>query len=119
MCMLPLTAILVASEAMAASKRPLRSHLTSKLNSVTSITYVTMPPWPLNTPLGLIFPEAKHDPLTCVASPQVKTECISKPFLLQVVQLEAKDDDCGEYGDICSYEIETESQPFDIDGKGQ
>ena len=36
-----------------------------------------------------------------------------------MVQLEAKDDDCGEYGDICSYEIETESQPFDIDGKGQ
>lgn len=36
----------------------------------------------------------------------------------EVVQLEAKDDDCGEYGDICSYEIETESQPFDIDGKG-
>ena len=36
-----------------------------------------------------------------------------------MVQLKAKDDDCGEYGDICSYEIETENQPFDIDGKGQ
>ena len=56
MCMLPLTADLVSSEAMAASKRPPRSHLTSELNSVTSITYVTMPPWPLNTPIDLIFP---------------------------------------------------------------
>ena len=56
MCMLPPTAILVASEAMMASKQPPRSHLTSELNSVTSITYVTMPPWPLNTPIDLIFP---------------------------------------------------------------
>ena len=39
--------------------------------------------------------------------------------MTQVVRLEAKDDDCGEYGDICGYAIETESQPFDIDGKGQ
>ena len=54
--MLPLTAILVASEAMVASKQPLRSHLNSELNTVTSITYVTMPPWPLNTPIDLIFP---------------------------------------------------------------
>ena len=37
----------------------------------------------------------------------------------QVVRLEAKDDDCAEYGDICGYDIETESQPFEIDGKGQ
>ena len=59
MCMLPLTAILVASEAMAASKRPPRSHLTSELNSVTSITYVTMPPWPLNTPTVSIFLEGQ------------------------------------------------------------
>ena len=43
MCILPLT----ASEAMVASKRPQRSHLTSKFNSVTSITYVTMLFWPL------------------------------------------------------------------------
>jgi len=47
LCMLPLTAILVASEAMAASKRPPRSHLTSELNSVTSITYVPMSLRPL------------------------------------------------------------------------
>ena len=45
-----------ASEAMAASKRPLRSHLTSKLNSVTLITYVTMASWPLITPIDLILP---------------------------------------------------------------
>ena len=43
----------------------------------------------------------------------------SNSNLTQVVRLEAKDDDCGEYGDICGYAIETESQPFDIDGKGQ
>ena len=53
------TAILVASEAMATSKRPPRSHLTSELNSVTSITYVTMPPWPLNTPTVSIFLEGQ------------------------------------------------------------
>ena len=47
MCMLPLTVILVASEAMAASKRPPRSHLTSELNSVASITYVPLSLWPL------------------------------------------------------------------------
>ena len=45
--MLPLTAILVASEAMAASKQPQRSHLASELNSVTSITHVTLSIWPL------------------------------------------------------------------------
>ena len=31
-----------------ASKQPRRSHQTSKFNSVTSITYVTMLLWPLN-----------------------------------------------------------------------
>ena len=56
MCILPPT----ASEAMAASKRPRRSHLTSKFNSVTSITYVTMPPWPLNTPIDLKLPERER-----------------------------------------------------------
>ena len=57
MCMLPLTVILVTSEAMAASKRPPRSHLTSELNSVTSITYVTMLLWPLNASSDSILPE--------------------------------------------------------------
>ena len=37
--------ILVASEAMAAFKRPRRLHLTSKLNSVTPITHVSMSLW--------------------------------------------------------------------------
>ena len=75
LCMLPLTAILVASEAMAASKRPPRSHLTSELNSVTSITYVPMSLRPLTASSDSIFrgKEAKRHPLTCVASPQVKT----------------------------------------------
>ena len=44
MCMLPLTAM-VASEAMAASKHPRRSDLTSKFNSLTSSTYVPMSLW--------------------------------------------------------------------------
>ena len=44
MCILPLT----ASEAMVTSKRPRRSHPTSKFNSVTWITYVPMLLWPLN-----------------------------------------------------------------------
>ena len=42
MCMLPLVAFLVASEAMATSKRPQRPQLASELKSVTSITYVPM-----------------------------------------------------------------------------
>jgi hypothetical protein len=33
--------------------------------------------------------------------------------------LEAKDADCGKYGKICSYDIETESQPFEISDKGE
>ena len=40
-------AILVASEAMAASKCPLRSHMTSDLNSVISMTYTPMLLWPV------------------------------------------------------------------------
>ena len=48
MCILPLTAILVASDPVATSKQPRRSHLTSELNSVTLITYVPMVVWPLN-----------------------------------------------------------------------
>ena len=50
------TAILVASEAMVASKQPRRSHLTSELNSGTSITYVTMLLRPLNASIHLILP---------------------------------------------------------------
>ena len=71
MCILPL----MSSEAMAASKRPRRSHLTSKFNSVTSITYDTMSflaskgLYDINADAG-----AKRDPLTCVASPQVKID---------------------------------------------
>ena len=68
---LPIT----ASEAMAASKRPRRSHLTSKFNSVTLITYVPMSLWLLNAPTDSILTggqtgkkqhdEAhKEDPLT-------------------------------------------------------
>ena len=50
--MLPLTSILVASEAMAAmaaSKQPRRSYLALELNSVTLITYdaIAMLIWPL------------------------------------------------------------------------
>ena len=52
MCMLPLIAILVASEVMAASKRPRRSHLASELSSMTSITHVAMLIWPLSTAIG-------------------------------------------------------------------
>ena len=51
MCILPLTA-LVASEAMADSKQPRRSDLTSKFNLVTSILYVTMLLWPQMAPLS-------------------------------------------------------------------
>ena len=56
MCILPPT----ASEAMAASKRPWRSHLTSKFNSVTSITYVPMSLWLLNAPIQSILPEEEE-----------------------------------------------------------
>ena len=78
MCILPLTAILMAFEAIATSKRPRRPHLTSQLNSVTSITYVAMLLWPLNASMRWLkrtrTRTAKDDPLTCVASPQVKSE---------------------------------------------
>ena len=47
MCMLPLMAIYMASEAMMAPKQPRRSHLALELNSVTSITQVAMLIWPL------------------------------------------------------------------------
>ena len=50
------TAILVASEAMATSKWPRRSRLTSKLNSVTSITYVPMLLWPVKASLRWFKP---------------------------------------------------------------
>ena len=42
MCILPIAAILVASEAIVASIIPQRSLLTSNLNSVASITHVTV-----------------------------------------------------------------------------
>ena len=52
MCILPPK----ASEALGASKRPRRSQLTLKFNSVTSITYATMLLWPLNASSDLISP---------------------------------------------------------------
>jgi len=48
------------SEAMAASKRPQRSHLTSKFNSVTLITYVPMSLWLLNAPNDSILTEEEE-----------------------------------------------------------
>ena len=61
------TAILVASEAMATSKWPRRSHLTSEFNSVTSITYVAMLLWPLTASSDSIFrrrkPNVTHWPV--------------------------------------------------------
>ena len=72
MCILPLT----ASEAMVTSKRPRRSHPTSKFNSVTWITYVPMLLWPLNGLHDINDTDERteevYHPLTCVASPQVK-----------------------------------------------
>ena len=50
-----------ASEAMAASKRPQMSHLTSKFNSVTSITYVPMSLWPLTVTIHQIFSEEEEE----------------------------------------------------------
>ena len=55
--LLTLTAMLVASEVMAASKQPRRSHLTSELNSVTSKTYITMLSWPLMATISRSSPE--------------------------------------------------------------
>ena len=73
MCMLPLTAILVASEAMGASKWPPRSLLTLNLNCLIMITYVPTVLWPLYPVVQVQEKKkAKHDPLTCVASPQVQ-----------------------------------------------
>ena len=56
MCMLPGTAIMVASEAIAASKWPWRSLLTSNLNSVASTTHVPVLLWPLYCWKSLLFP---------------------------------------------------------------
>ena len=68
MCVLPLTGILMASEAMGTSKWPWRSKLTSKLNSVTSITYDAMLLWPVNALRWLQQQQttngANYDPLT-------------------------------------------------------
>ena len=57
MCILPLRDILMAFEAMAASKQPRRSHPALNFNSVTSITYVPMSLWPLTVTIHQIFPE--------------------------------------------------------------
>ena len=56
MCMLPLTAFLVASEAITASKWLRRPHLASELNSVTSIIYVAMSFWLLNASMRWLKP---------------------------------------------------------------
>ena len=55
MPMLPITAILVISEAMMAFKRPQRLHLASELNSVTSITYIAKLLWPANASMRLFI----------------------------------------------------------------
>ena len=54
MCILPPTAS--EAKAKAKAKRPQRSHLTSKFNSVTPITYVPMLIWPLNASSDSISP---------------------------------------------------------------
>ena len=74
MGILPLTAILVASEAFVASKRPRRSRLTSKLNSVTSVTYVPMLLWPVNAFLRWLrqTTDGQLWSIDLRASPQVK-----------------------------------------------
>ena len=69
MYILSLTAILVASEAMATSKWPQRSRLTSELNSVTSVTYVSMAPKGIHE-LNATTQEAKYDPLTSCLRPK-------------------------------------------------
>ena len=75
MCMLLLTAILVASEAVAASKWPRRPHMTSDLNSLTSITYVGMSFWLVNaTKFNFTVEEGgQRGHVDLRASPQVKT----------------------------------------------
>ena len=74
MCILSITAILVASEAMAASKQPWRSHLTLELSSVTSITYVPMSLWPITVTIHLILPEegGQTSSIDFVSSTEVK-----------------------------------------------
>ena len=57
MLLLSLTYILVASEAMEASKQPQRSLLASDLNSVTLNTYVPLSLWPITVTIHQIFPE--------------------------------------------------------------
>ena len=54
-------AIFVVSEAVAASKWPRRSHLTSELNLVTSITYVAMLLWLLAASSDLILPGEEEE----------------------------------------------------------
>ena len=79
MGILPLTAILVASEAFVASKRPRRSRPTSKLNSVTSITYVPMLLWPVKALLRWLQRTTDNGrgqlwSIDLRASPQVTTQ---------------------------------------------
>ena len=73
MCILPETAFLVASEAIATSTWPQRSLLISNLNSVTSITLVLF--WPPNASLSQIFPDERGhiSSIDLLALPQVKT----------------------------------------------
>ena len=54
MCILPETAFLVASEAIATSIWPQRSFLILNLNSVASKTHVPVLFWPLNASLSLL-----------------------------------------------------------------
>ena len=61
MCILPGTAVMVASEAIAASIWPQRLLLTSNLNSVASITHVPVLLWPLNGCISL-NPDGRKKP---------------------------------------------------------
>ena len=63
MCIMLITAILMTSEAMAASKQPWRSQMASESNSLTSITNVTVLPWPQNATIPACFAAGKsHSP---------------------------------------------------------
>ena len=86
MCMLLLTAILVASEAVAASNWPQRPHMTSNLNSVTPITYVDMSLWLLEASVSLLkgWGGGQLGLIDLRASPQVKMSDIPQKQPLRI-----------------------------------
>ena len=76
----------VASKAIAASKRPQGTDLTSELSSVTLITYVSMLLWPLNVSCDSIFPEGGDLPsidLRGFATGKNSLSELGLPFLLR------------------------------------